>query len=231
MTDFSKGLGQKDRTLCLCSWNPKQTTVGSFWPNFLIQRADSIRESISVFPGSICMKDLVWDASTLLSLPSLTVGIALPSCCFIDISCIVQGDLLNFVRDLRVQAPECSNSFCSKYVMFWDGCPAQFLEFSDFLPGGCLQKSGFPQLAIWLQGHACSFSEQVLVHSVYSSAPNWLLAKCCYFPGCDYVYPWLKRWEHQNLTGTKDYKGAYFNDRMLLKNMPRGDKVKLSGQN
>lgn len=122
MNYFSERLGQRDWTLLYCNWIQKQTIAGSLRLCFLIQWSDFIKVSISVFPGSIWLKDLVWDSSTLWSLPFHMVGIVLPICSYKDISCTVQGYLLNFAREIRFQLPEVSNTPCLKCVMFWRGC-------------------------------------------------------------------------------------------------------------
>ena len=46
------------------------------------------------------------------------------------------------------------------------------------------------------------------MYLVHNPASNLLLAKHYYLPGCDYVYPWLKNWEHQNPTDIKGYEGV-----------------------
>ena len=45
-------------------------------------------------------------------------------------------------------------------------------ESGDFLRGGCLRMSRFSQLAIWLEIIACSFTEQVRMYLVHSTAPS-----------------------------------------------------------
>lgn len=163
MNNVSKGLGQKDRTLLYCSWSPKQTTAGSSRPCFLIQWADSIRESILVSPAFICLKDFVWDSGTLLSFPSSMVDIVLLICSYTDVSCAVQGYLLNVARKIRIQFPEDSNRpwlECACGALRWV-LSIVFAQSSYFLLGGCSEK-----------GEACrkvpiTFSEQVpdyLVH-------------------------------------------------------------------
>ena len=132
VNNVPKGLGQKERTLLFCSWSPKQTTAGSSQPYFLIQWADSVRKSISVFHGSIYLKDLVWNSSILLSFSSCMVDIVLCIYSHTDISCTVQSYLLNFASGIRIQLPEDSNRPYLKYVMLWNGCWAHSLHIQWF---------------------------------------------------------------------------------------------------
>lgn len=98
-----------------------------------------------------------------MSFPSRMVDIGLLICSYTDVSCAVQGYLLNVAREVRIQFPEDSNRRrleCARSALR-RVLNIVFAQSSYFLLGGCSEK-----------GEACrkvpiTFSEQVpdyLVH-------------------------------------------------------------------
>lgn len=110
MNDFSMTLGQRDRMPPSLQLEPKTDNCRLLAAPFSDPMSRFHQGGPFGFSWLQIIEWLVWDSSTLLSLPSLIVDIVLHICSSTDISGTVQGLHWNFAGEIRIQSPGDSDS-------------------------------------------------------------------------------------------------------------------------